>query len=56
MPGLHPPLMAGFLAVFTIMAIVGFIRSVKHRNAFPAIVMILTTLILGFSAIITGTQ
>lgn len=53
---LHPPLMALFLSVFTIMGIAGFVRSIRSGAAFPAVMMLFTALIMGYSAIITGLQ
>ncbi len=46
---LHPWLMAIFMAVFTVMSLVGFINQVKSKRKFPAVLLALAFIIFGFS-------
>lgn len=48
--------MAAFLGIFTILALTALVGSIRRRQAFPAVLLMVVVVILGFSAVITGTQ
>lgn len=48
--------MATFLGLFTLLAIAALIGSIRRRQAFPSVLLMVVIVILGFSTFITGTQ
>ncbi|QSO50596.1 DUF2759 family protein [Alicyclobacillus curvatus] len=52
---LHPWLVAIFLLVFTVMSIIGMIRLFRDRNALGTVLLLLSTLIFGYSTWVAAT-
>ncbi|WP_083486031.1 DUF2759 family protein [Alicyclobacillus ferrooxydans] len=52
---LHPWLVAIFLLVFTVMSIIGMVRLFRERNALGTTLLLLSTLIFGYSTWIAAT-
>jgi hypothetical protein len=52
---LHPWLVAMFLLAFTIMSIVGLVRLVRARNLFGSVLLVMSTLVFGYSTWIAAT-
>jgi|UPI0003F9475B hypothetical protein len=52
---LHPWLIAIFLLLFTLMSIVGLIRLLRERNLFGSVLLLMSTLVFGYSTWIAAT-
>lgn len=52
---LHPLLIAIFLFVFTIMSVIGMIAKFRDRNAVGTVLLLLSTLVFGYSTWIAAT-
>jgi NADH:ubiquinone oxidoreductase subunit 6 (subunit J) len=52
---LHPWLVALFLLLFTIMSIVGLMRLIRERNMFGSVLLLMSTLVFGYSTWIAAT-
>ena len=52
---LHPLLIALFLLAFTIMSIIGMIRLYRSRNIFGTVLLLLSTVVFGYSTWIAAT-
>lgn len=52
---LHPWLVAIFLILFTVMSLVGMIGKFRDRNAVGAIILLISTLVFGYSTWIAAT-
>jgi hypothetical membrane protein len=52
---LHPWLVALFLLLFTIMSIVGLVRLIRERNMFGSVLLLMSTLVFGYSTWIAAT-
>ncbi|QSO47945.1 DUF2759 family protein [Alicyclobacillus mengziensis] len=52
---LHPWLIALFLLAFTVMSIIGMIRLFRDRNALGTVLLLLSTMIFGYSTWIAAT-
>jgi len=56
MPALHPALMAIFLGLFTLMAVITLVSQVRQRKPFPSVLLLIATVVFGMSTWITATQ
>lgn len=52
---LHPWIIAIFLLVFTVMSIIGVVRLLRERNMFGSIVLLMSTVVFGYSTWIAAT-
>ena len=52
---LHPYVVAFFLLVFTVMSVSGMVRLFRQRNAVGTVLLLLSTLIFGYSTWIAAT-
>ncbi|MCL6637360.1 MAG: DUF2759 family protein [Alicyclobacillus sp.] len=52
---LHPGVMAVFLLIFTFMSLVGLVRLLRDRNLFGSVLLLLSTLVFGYSTWIAAT-
>ncbi len=52
---LHPWLVAIFLLLFTLMSIVGVIRLLREQNLFGSVLLLMSTLVFGYSTWIAAT-
>lgn len=52
---LHPWVIALFLLVFTVMSIIAMIRLFRQKNALGTVLLLLSTLIFGYSTWIAAT-
>jgi len=52
---LHPFLVALFLLVFTVMSIVGMIRLMKEQRIFGSLLLLVSTIVFGYSTYIAAT-
>ncbi|MCL6454564.1 MAG: DUF2759 family protein [Alicyclobacillus sp.] len=52
---LHPYVVAFFLLVFTVMSVIGMVRLFRQRNAVGTVLLLLSTLIFGYSTWIAAT-
>ncbi|QQE79420.1 hypothetical protein [Alicyclobacillus sp. SO9] len=52
---LHPWLIAIFLGLFTIMALIGLLRLVRERRYFGSVLLVLAVFLFGYSTWIAAT-
>lgn len=53
-PYLHPGLVAVFFLIFTVMAIVGMFRLLKDRQVFGSLLLLMATIIFGYSTYVAA--
>jgi Protein of unknown function (DUF2759) len=54
-PYLHPGLVAVFFLLFTVMAVVGMLRLIKDRQVFGSLLLLMATIIFGYSTYVAAT-
>ncbi|WP_026974443.1 DUF2759 family protein [Alicyclobacillus contaminans] len=52
---LHPWIIAIFLLLFTLMSILGMVRLIRQRNLFGSVLLLMSTLVFGYSTWIAAT-